>query len=158
MAAVEAVFTTNNAMLSVSPYNTQLQQVNTQMPQVLPRPFFGQPVPTDNKVSLLPQLHGNISANTQQPISNNNQHYHRMSSTREDEAASSNNAWKKVKVAKKRKISRKTEPTATIELSNRFNALPEPTKEKTSETKTENKIPKTTANIHLWGNKLRADG
>jgi hypothetical protein len=42
----------------------------------------------------------------------------------------------------KRKIIRKTEPTATIELSNRFNALPEPIEEKTSETKIDNKIPK----------------
>jgi hypothetical protein len=133
---------TNNAILSDSPYTTQIKHVNTQMPQVLPQPFFGQPVPNDNKVYQPPQLHGTNSTNTQQSISNNKQHYHRMSSTSEDGAASSNNTWQKVKVTKKRKISRKIEPTATIELSNRFNVLPEPIEEQTSETKIDNKIPK----------------
>jgi hypothetical protein len=69
------------------------------MPQVLPQPFFGQPIPNDNKVYLPPQVYDN----TQQPISNNNQHYHRMSFTSEDETASSKNTWQKVKVTKKKK-------------------------------------------------------
>jgi hypothetical protein len=64
-----------------------------------------------------------------------------MSTTSEDETASSKGTWQKVKVTKKRKISRKTEPTENIKLSNRFDALPEPIEEKEMK-KTENKIPK----------------
>lgn len=138
----QPALTINNATQSVSPHNTQMPQVNTQMPQALPQPFLGQPVPNDNKVYLPPQLYDNSPFNIQQPIYNNNQHYHRMSSTSEDETASNNNTWQKVKVIKKRKISRKTEPTENIKLSNRFDALPEPMEENTHETTTENKIPK----------------
>jgi hypothetical protein len=49
-----------------------------------------------------------------------------------------------------KKKSRKTEPTENIQLSNRFNALPEPIEEKANETKTENKIPKP-APIFIYG-------
>jgi hypothetical protein len=65
-----------------------------------------------------------------------------MSSSSEEETIGSENTWQKVKVTKKRKISRKTEPTENIKLSNRFNVLPEPIEENTNETETENKIPK----------------
>jgi hypothetical protein len=111
----------NNAIQSVSPYNAQMPLVNTQMPQVLPQPFFGQPVPNDNNVHPPPQQCVSNPSHIQQPIHNNNQHYHRMSSSSEEETISSENTWQKVKVAKKRKISRKTEPTENIKLGNRFN-------------------------------------
>jgi hypothetical protein len=47
----QPAFTTNNAIQNVSPYNMQMPQVCMQMLQVLPQPFFGQPVPNDNSLS-----------------------------------------------------------------------------------------------------------
>jgi hypothetical protein len=104
----QPAYTANNAIQSVSPYNTQ-------MPQVVPQPFLGQPIPNDNKVNLPPQLYDNSSSNIQQPMYNKNQHYHRMSSTSEDETDSNKNTWQEVKVIKKKeKLAGKPNPLRTL--------------------------------------------
>jgi hypothetical protein len=88
-------YTANNAIQSVSPYNTQ-------MPQVLPQPLFGQHIPNDNKVNRHNCMTTSLPTSNNPCTYNKNQHYHRMSSTSEDETDSNKNTWQKVNIIKKK--------------------------------------------------------